>query len=199
MGIKNTLTKSDYLTYKEYERLLHCLRAHKHYVWEMYARVSFCTACRASDVLNLRWVDILDKSECVITEKKTKKVRRVYFNQSVQKRFRELYELMEQPNKNSFIFVPPTKNNEDGPAMTIQWVNKTLKEFKRIYRIKVGNFSTHTFRKTFGRYVYEKHGRSAESLILLNSIFSHGSIDTTKTYIGIRQDEINKIFDTIKF
>ena len=66
------------------------------------------------------------------------------------------------------------------------------------YKVKIGNFSTHTFRKTFGRYVYETNNRSAEALVLLNKILNHTSIQITKTYIGITQDEINNIFESIK-
>ena len=195
MAKKNQLTTSDYLEYQEYEKLLNGLRDNKDYLWELYARLGFCTACRASDILNLRWSDILGKSEQVIVEQKTKKARKLTFNQSVQNKIKELYKLLGQPNKEDFIFLSRTT----GKPITIQYLNKKLKEFKTKYRIKIGNFSTHTFRKTFGRYVYEKYDRSAESLILLNKILNHSNIAVTKTYIGITQDEVNSIFNSIAF
>lgn len=74
-----------------------------------------------------------------------------------------------------------------------------LKQFRVDYNLPIEAFSTHTFRKTFGRYVYEKNDKSAESLILLNHIFRHSSIDITKVYIGLRQAEIDTIFKSIKF
>ena len=58
--------------------------------------------------------------------------------------------------------------------------------------------STHTFRKTFGRYVYELMGRSAEGLILLNQIFRHSNLETTRRYIGLAQEDIDKVFDSIR-
>lgn len=195
MAKKNQLTTSDYLEYQEYEKLLNGLRDNKDYLWELYARLGFCTACRASDILNLRWSDILGKSEQVIVEQKTKKARKLTFNQSVQNKIKELYKLLGQPNKEDFIFLSRTT----GKPITIQYLNKKLKEFKTKYRIKIGNFSTHTFRKTFGRYVYEKYDRNAESLILLNKILNHSNIAVTKTYIGITQDEVNSIFNSIAF
>jgi integrase len=195
MAKKNQLTTSDYLEYQEYEKLLSNLRANKEYVWELYARLGFCTACRASDVLNLKWSDILGKSEHVIVEQKTKKARKLTFNNSVQNKIKELYKLIGQPDKEEFIFLSRTTNK----PITIQYLNKKLKAFKSKYKIKIGNFSTHTFRKTFGRYVYEKYNRSAESLILLNKILNHSNIAVTKTYIGITQDEVNSIFNSIAF
>ena len=195
MAKKNQLTTSDYLEYTEYERLLECLHNDGKLLWELYARISFCTACRASDVLRFKWKDILDQDDCTVTEKKTGKTRYIKFNETVKKRIHSLYELIGSPDKNDLIF----KSTHTGESYTIQYINKLTKTFKQKYQIKIGNFSTHTFRKTFGRYVYETNHRSAESLILLNKIFKHSSIQITKAYIGITQDEINSIYDSIKF
>lgn len=195
MAKKNQLTTSDYLEYPEYERLLTCLHDDNEFLWELYARLGFCTACRASDILNFRWVDILDRTEHVVVEQKTKKARKLSFNQSVQRKLKELYNLLGRPSKDEFIFI----SKITGRPLTIQYINQKLKDFKYKYRIKIGNFSTHTFRKTFGRYVYDTHNHSAESLILLNKILCHSNINVTKTYIGITQDEINNIFNSIAF
>lgn len=195
MAKKNILTTSDYLEYSEYQRLLNCLHKDGEYFWELYARLGFCTACRSSDILNLKWEDILLKDEYVIVEQKTKKPRKITFNKSVKEKIKELYLLLGSPHKEDFIFF----SRYTGKPITIQYLNQKLKEFKNKYKIKIGNFSTHTFRKTFGRYVYETYNRSAESLVLLNKILNHTSIAITKTYIGITQDEVNSIFNSIVF
>lgn len=195
MAKKHQLTTSDYLEYSEYERLLQSLHDDKQYIWEMYARLSFCTACRASDVLNFKWSDIIDKNQCTVVEQKTGKARQIIFNQSVKCKLKELYISLGCPASDMHIF----HSSSTGSHITVQYVNQKLKTFKAKYRIKISNFSTHTFRKTFGRYVYDSHNHSAESLILLNKIFCHASINTTKTYIGITQDEINNIFNSINF
>lgn len=195
MAKKNQLTTSDHLSYEEYERLLNCLHNDQEYRWEMYARLSFCTACRASDVLKFKWEQILNAAFIDVTEQKTGKTRRIPLNPSVQKKFNELYGLMGHPDVKDYIMA---SNHGDTP-LTIQRVNQMLKVFKSKYRLKIENFSTHTFRKTFGRYVYDSNNHSAESLLLLNRILNHTSIQVTKTYIGITQDEINGIFNAIKF
>lgn len=195
MAKKNQLTTSDHLAFTEYERLLDCLHNDGEYMWEMYARMSFCTACRASDVLQFRWKDILGVSSITVTEQKTKKTRNIPLNPSVQKKFNELYELLGRPDRQDFVM----RGKFADKPMTIQCVNKKLKDFKYSYRLQVGNFSTHTFRKTFGRYVYDLHKHSAESLLLLSKILNHSSIQVSKTYIGITQDEIDGIFSSIKF
>lgn len=195
MAKKNQLTVADHLEYSEYLKLLEGLHNDKEYFWELYARLAFCTACRASDVLKLRWVDVLDKTETVVLEKKTSKPRKISFNKSVRDKLKELWNLMGCPNKALYIF----QTNRTGQPMTIQNVNQQLKLFKYKYRLSINHFSTHTFRKTFGRYVYDTNGHSAESLILLNKILNHSNIQVTKTYIGITQDEINDVFNSIRF
>lgn len=193
MGQKNQITTSDHLPYEEFTRLLDCLHKDEDYRWKMYARLSFCTACRASDTLNFRWKDILGVSSVTIVEQKTKKTRKIPFNPSVQKSFNELWHLLDCPDKKDYIMPSP----QGDKPMTIQYVNLKLKEFKYKYHLHIENFSTHTFRKTFGRYVYDTNNHSAESLILLNKILNHSSIQVTKTYIGITQEEVASIYASI--
>lgn len=131
----------------------------------------------------------------MVTEIKTKKTRSIKFNESVVKKINELYLLMESPCQDDFLFETKRSN---GPV-TSQYVNQMLKKFKIKYRVRIENFSTHTLRKTFGRYVYEINNKSAESLILLNKILNHSNIAVTKTYIGITKNEIDSIYDSIKF
>ena len=194
MAQKNQLTKSDYLPYEELKRLLDKLHKDKKYIWELYVRVSFCTALRASDVLSLTWSDIINRSSLVKREQKTGKVRKIQFSQNTQDRFDELYMLMKRPNPAELIFF----NRRTGKPFTIQYINRIIKSWKEKYRIKIGNFSTHTFRKTFGRYVYDKNQNKSEALVLLNSILRHTSIDVTKVYIGLRDEEIQSVYSSIK-
>lgn len=103
---------------------------------------------------------------------------------------------MGKPDKRDFILANK-KGNENKPV-SIQYINRTLKQWAIQYELDIDNFSTHTFRKTFGRYVYEKSGRTEKSLIYLNRIFKHASLDTTMIYLGIRDDEISSIFNSIE-
>ena len=104
MAKKNQLTTSDHLEYSEFEKLLSALHADKDYFWELYARLAFCTACRGGDILNFTWLDILDKEEATIVEQKTGKARRITFNKSVRNTIHKLWELLDKPNRNEFIF-----------------------------------------------------------------------------------------------
>ena len=37
-----------------------------------------------------------------------------------------------------------------------------------------------------------------EGLILLNQIFRHSNLETTRRYIGLAQEDIDKVFDSIR-
>lgn len=191
---KGVLTTSDYLTMEDFNKLLSGLRKDKKYVWEAYCRISFCTALRVGDVLKLRWVDVLTPN-LVVKEQKTGKVRTIKINSSVLIKLKELYELIGRPDMSSLVVVGG-RNPEK--AMSREYINRQLKFFKFDYCLSLEAFSTHTFRKTFGRYVYESNGKTSESLFLLNTIFKHATLEVTKRYIGLTQDNINNVFESIK-
>lgn len=193
MAKKNQLTKSDYLPMSEFKKLLKELHKDKKYIWELYARLSFCTALRCSDVLSLTWHDIWNRCSLTVTEKKTGKTRKIPFNLQTQERIDEAYLLMKRPNPNELIFY----NKKTRKPFTTQYINQMAKRWKEKYDLNIDHFSTHTFRKTFGRYVYDTSKDKSEALILVNSILNHSTIDVTKVYIGLRQDEVNSVFNSI--
>lgn len=192
--IKGQLTTADYLSYDEYRKLLQGLEQDGLYLWETYCWLSFCTAFRASDVRSLRWRDVLHRKELVRTEQKTQKTRLVKFSEDVQRKTTELYGLLGCPDKEGYIFLNP----ETGKPYSLEHINRKLKVFRVKYRLGIRAFSTHTFRKTFGRYVYETNGRTSEALVLLNQIFKHKNLDTTRRYIGLAQEDIDKVYMSIR-
>ena len=191
--IKGQLTTADYLPISEFYKLINNLEADGQYMWEAYCWLSFCTAFRCSDVRTLRWRDVLNRSELTRIEQKTKKNRMVKFSDDVRQKTQHLYELSGCPDVDSLILYNP----RTGEPYTIVHINRQLKVFKAKYRMKIRAFSTHTFRKTFGRYVYELMKRSPEALVLLNQIFKHSTIETTRRYIGLAQEDIDKVFMSI--
>mgnify|MGYP001255234492 CR=1 FL=1 len=194
MAKKGVLTTADYLPYEEYKAVLNKLHEDKSHRDELYFVIAFSTALRVSDIIQLRWNDVLDRSSFLWTEQKTGKTRRINLNQNVQKKLSELYELLGKPYKGWYLF-----KDSLGENITPQTINRRLKGIKDRYVLAIGNFSTHTFRKTFGRYVYEKMNRSQEALLLLCMIFNHSNPTVTLRYLGIRQDEINNVFESIEF
>ena len=197
MAKKGVLTTADYLPYEEYKAVLNKLHEDHRYRDELYFVLAFSTALRVSDLVQLRWEDVLNRSSFFWTEQKTGKTRNIKMNRIVQEKICELYDLLDKPATGWFLF-----KNHASKNITPQSINRRLKDIKERYNVNVGNFSTHTFRKTFGRYVYEKmkmKNKAQDALLLLCMIFNHSSPAVTLRYLGIRQDEINQIYEEIHF
>ncbi len=194
MAKKGNLTCSEALDYDDFKRLLKGLRQDGLYKWELVCAASFCTALRVSDVKSTTWRDILYQNDLTKLEKKTSKVRDIHLGASFRKLLGELYELLGRPDLDSCI-IP---NDRTGKPMTTQHINKVIKTFIFRYKLPIKKFSTHTFRKTFGRTVWEMMGRTAEALTYLNLIFKHHNLMTTTIYLGIKQEEIQGIYEMIE-
>ena len=128
---------------------------------------------RASDLLDLKWSDLLDKDEVIIIEKKTGKTRRISINSSL----RDLLIYVSSGLIQEGLFSPDQYlfANRKGEKVSIQYINRLLKKTFADYGVKTQNASTHTLRKTFGKRVWEIDGKRARSLIYLSQIFNHSS------------------------
>lgn len=193
--IKGEVVESEPLAIGDYKHLLECLSADKEYLLELYCRLSFCTALRISDVLSLTWADILYMSEITKIEFKTKKTRLIKIGDTNKKRFIELYELLGRPDLDKAVIRHPKKDEH----YTARQMNRILKELRNKYHLPITRISTHTLRKTFGKYVYEKEGKTESALVLLSNIFNHSSISITRRYIGLSQEKIDDVYASIDF
>lgn len=195
MSLKYTKTTADYLQWDEAMNLIRKLAKDGNYKMSLLIALGCFTGLRISDILALRWKLILHVSEFTITEKKTGKQRTLRLNPQLQRHIAECYEQINPIGTSAPILV-----SQKGTIFTIQRINVMLKEIKRRYHLRVGNFSCHSLRKTFGRQVYTMSGDSAElALVKLMELFNHSSIAITKRYLGLRQEEILETYDVLSF
>lgn len=195
MSVKGSITTSDYLPFSDYKRMVQTFIDEEKYWWACYFILSFCTGLRFSDVSKLRWKDVLEQRGIFVTAKKTGKKHWIPIGTNASDHLHTLYERMGKPEKSNCILAGTLDGKK---VVSIQYINKALKRFAGKYKLDIEHFSTHTFRKTFGRYVYEKSGRSNDALLYLNRIFKHNNLDTTMIYLGIRDEEIASIFNSIE-
>lgn len=195
MSKKGSITTADYFQYDEFKRLVDCLVKDGKHIWAFYCMMSFCLGLRSSDVRKLKWKDVLNRRSVVVTEQKTGKTKAIPIGQNTADHISKMYELAGNPLLDTYIF---STSKSNGTPISIQYINRLAKMWKQKYKLDIGNFSSHTFRKTFGRYVYEKRNRSTDALIELNRIFRHTSLQTTLIYIGITDDNIYKVFDSMQ-
>ena len=195
MSLKYSNTTADYLQWDEAMNLIRKLAKDGNYNMSLLIALGCFTGLRISDILALRWNQILHVSEFSVIEQKTGKQRTLRLNPQLQKHIAECYKQIQPIGTRAPILV-----SQKGTIFTIQRINVMLKEIKRRYHLRVGNFSCHSLRKTFGRQVYAMSGDSAElALVKLMELFNHSSIAITKRYLGLRQEEILETYDMLSF
>ena len=195
MSLKYSSTTADYLVWSDAMNLIRKLAKDGNYKISLLIALGCFTGLRISDILALRWKQILNTSEFTVIEKKTNKVRTIRINAQLGQHFKECYEQIKPIGINSPILV-----SQKGTVFTIQRINVILKEVKRKYKLKIKNFSCHSLRKTFGRQVYNMNSDNSElALVKLMELFNHSSVTITKRYLGLRQEELLNTYDCLSF
>ena len=194
MSKKGTITTTSYMEWNDFVSLITRLEKDEDYKFSLLISIGVFTGLRISDLLTLKYSDLIGNDVLRITEKKTKKVRSIKINKDLRDIVERIVSKMKVTELNTLIFL----NRFGTKSIDKSYVNVRLKEIFIRYRIKVGgNVSTHTFRKTLGRRVMEVNNYSNESLVLLMELFGHSSMSITKRYLGIREQEIHDVYDSL--
>lgn len=188
MALKGQKTTSDFLEWEKMQSLVLKLERDQELKFALLIATGSYIGLRISDLLQLRWNQILNQEYFTIVEKKTKKNRKVTINPELQKIIARLFVQLEA-NENDLMFA----NRFGEKSFSIQYVNSKLKEIFNNYNIK-GQYSSHFMRKTLGRRVWEVNKYSDQALLLLSQLFNHASVSTTKIYLGIRESEISNLY-----
>ena len=196
MSVKGTKTTTTYIEWNDFISLITRLEKDENYKFCLLISIGVFTGLRISDLLTLTYADLLNNETFTINEKKTKKQRSIKVNKDLKDIVSRIVSKSNITDLNQLIFI----NKYGTKAIDKSYVNVKLKELIKKYRIKVeGNISSHTFRKTLGRRVMEVNNYSNESLILLMELFGHSSMSITKRYLGIREQEIHNVYDSLSF
>jgi integrase len=150
------------------------------------------SALRISDLLRLRWEDVLEpsggmKPHITVTEHKTGKLKTIALNKAALRALQTfLAELDKAGNRGEFIFENSRKNRAAICRVTA-W---------RIIRVAVkalalmGKISCHSLRKTFGYHAW----KSGVPPALLMDIYNHCNFEVTRRYLGICQDDRDAVY-----
>ncbi len=192
MGLKGQKTKTTYLDWNEMLVLLKKLERDGEYRFMLLFAIGSFTALRYGDLCMLKWSDLLGRKKLVVVEGKTNKERVIHINQQLSEIVEHMYQQLGIENDDELVFA----NKDGNKPINIQYVNKRLKQLAAKYRLKIEpeQVSTHMFRKTLGRRVWELNDHSEKSLILLGNLFNHSSVKITKAYLGIREKEISDLY-----
>jgi integrase len=155
--------------------------------------VGINVALRISDLILLKWSDVLNEKSkefkpIQLKEGKTKKGRDIKLNKTSQKALRELLSSLGTGSMNEYIF--KSREGLNSPLTRQQSLN-ILKDSAAAVGIKE-DVGTHTLRKTWGYHAWQKGFSPA----LIMETLNHSNLAMTKRYLGIRQDEINGLYDS---
>lgn len=185
MSLQGQKTKSDFVEWSEMQTLVLKLQRDGNRKISLLIAMGSYTGLRISDLLKLKWVDVLNKDSFEVIEKKTGKTRNIQIHSELKEQLNFYSPLDEQ----ELIFINRFKTG----AISVQYVNRTLKDISKKYDLDI-QFTSHSFRKTFGRRIWNRNNNSEKALIMLGQIFNHSSIQTTKIYLGIREQEIANVY-----
>ena len=152
-----------------------------------------CTALRISDLLRLRWEDVYNfetetfRSHIAIIEGKTGKQKKIALSGKAQ----YALGLCFKNRRNAFVFA---NNRKDAaPISRIQaWrVIKTAADAVKI----AGCIACHSLRKTFGYFAW----KSGVLPVMLMDIYNHSSFEITRRYLGIAQEDRDKVYLSMAF
>lgn len=196
MSLKGSTTTTTYLEWNDFISLITRLEKDENYKFCLLISIGVFTGLRMSDLLTLKYSDLLNSETFYIKEKKTQKQRSIKVNKDLKEIVSRIVQKSKVNDLEQLIFI----NKYGTKSIDKSYVNVKIKEIIKLNRIRLeGNVSTHTFRKTLGRRVMEVNNYSNESLILLMDLFGHSSMSITKRYIGIREQEIHNVYDSLTF
>ena len=147
------------------------------------------TALRISDLLSLTWEDVYDfnrkqlHKNIELTERKTGKHKIIALHKRLLRALKEFF-----PHRTGkYIFSNGRKSEK--PISRVQaW--RIITQAVKAVGIQ-GKVSCHSLRKTFGYHAWKfLH----TPLPVIMEIFNHSSIQVTKRYLGINQDDINAVY-----
>jgi integrase len=179
---------SDYLTTDELRKIGRFYHKEGNYTLSLLIDFGFRALLRYSDLERIRWVDILNKDEILLNEKKTNKRRKIALGAVLRGIISNYYELYGKPDLNERVF-----------RYTLRHTNRLLQIGAASVGIRKKNVSTHSLRKSGARFIWELHNKSDESLIKLSLVLNHSSTTITRRYLGITKEEIADIYEGFEF
>jgi integrase len=183
------------MEWDQFKSLISKLERDGDYKFCLLIVIGVFTGLRISDLLQLKFSQFTGTDFLYVTETKTKKERRIKINSDLKDIIERVKPKMNIVDDENFIFL----NRYGTKPIDKSYVNVKLKELLRKYDIHLeGNVSSHMFRKTLGNRALKLNNYSNESIVLLMELFNHSSPVTTKRYLGVRNSEIESIYDSLK-
>jgi integrase len=163
-------------------------------------RVAVCSMLRASDILNLRLKDVWSdrgarpKPEFTIIQKKTKQPITCYLSEVTIEILWEWIAfsfgsaLYTDPKVDDTMIIEKVQNFKIFSISDRQYRNIVQAWAKRI-GLDPKLYSTHSLRRTKAKEIFAQH----KNIEAVRRLLGHASVETTKVYLGVEQDEVAEL------
>ena len=140
------------------------------------------TGIRLDEAVTLRWADV--RPDQLTVRGKGTKYRNIPLTQNFWDSISEYMEWRRTVTDPFFLIHPRSNAHPQGP-----YTPDGLAEVIRQHSKKAGvKFSSHTFRRSFGRHLY----KAGMPLPEIQRLYGHASVEMTIRYIGIRDDDLSE-------
>lgn len=112
---------SEFIPWDEYIRGLRNLKEENNHVVYLFSLLGGFWGLRASELLSLRWEDILDKTKLIVSASKGGKRREIVIIPDVREQIRESFEAINPVDKRRLVF----RNPKSGNAYTTHFLSST--------------------------------------------------------------------------
>lgn len=171
----------------------------KHERWRDYVLITLGlnTALRISDLLQLQWRNVYDFKTSAfyhhlyITEQKTQKRNIVSLNPSILDALTLLRNHLDHISETDYIIKSRVSANKPIHRSRAYAIIRELADDLGIE----GTISCHSLRKTFGYHAW-KEGYSPAVIM---EIYNHSSLQVTRRYLSINQDDKDQVFMHMMF
>ena len=177
MPKKGIKTKSHYLDWDDFKLLSDNLKENGDNRMCLFINIGCYTGLLISDLLELKWSDVLYKEKLVINKSSYKLTIPIHYDLRCI-----IVNLYEEQNYSDYLFI-----NKSGKILSPQHINRLIKKIIKDYNVGdiEKNYTTHFTRKTFGHRVWQVNNYSTYALIELTEIFGQDSTKVTTKYLNI--------------
>ncbi|MDR1605262.1 MAG: tyrosine-type recombinase/integrase [Gracilibacteraceae bacterium] len=150
------------------------------------------TALRVSDLLRLTWDDVYDftqqnvRMNVCLTEKKTGKTKIVALNSAAVKALKLL--ARQAAHRGRYLI----ENKQTKRAISRIQAYRLIRDAAAA--IGIERASCHSLRKTFGYFAW----KSGVSPAIIMEIYNHSSLEVTRRYLGVTQDDKDKVYRDLR-
>lgn len=160
---------------------------------------------RGSDLRTLKWNFFFDKQEDgtmkfkklyvlqPMKQRKQKKFVKLFFNQTVQTAINNY--ISEYPIENYDDYLFYSRKGDEPINVKSLW--RIIKDAASEAGIEQ-NIGSHSLRKTWGFWCWHQAENKDKALVTLQQCFNHSSTQVTMRYIGLLDEEIEEMYNSIE-